>query len=289
MSSFWNRSGERLLGLAVICLFVTIITVPLLWAFGYALLQSVGLIGYRSGGFTWRHWQLALTSGELASSLAWSLYVAVSSVALSAAAAVTAVLLRPSFWDRRWPIFLLGIGIAAPVAVNAINVHNLASGGGLLSRFAWHCGLIASPGDFPEWVNDRYGVGMIAALTLGMVPVLILYYSRLWTSLRGDRICLTAEFLGASPTRAKLTVMLPTLLRRAKGLLLLLVMLSLGSYEVPLLLGRQTPEMISVMIRRQSGLYDWNERPLAFALASVYFLIGVAILAVYRPGRRVDG
>ncbi|MEZ6090221.1 MAG: hypothetical protein R3C05_19780 [Pirellulaceae bacterium] len=52
-----------------------------------------------------------------------------------------------------------------------------------------------------------------------------------------------AESLGASWWDSRWRAALPMLLSRGASMIMLLFILTLGSYEVPLLLGRQSPQM----------------------------------------------
>ena len=55
----------------------------------------------------------------------------------------------------------------------------------------------------------------------------------------------------------------------------------LGSFEIPLLLGPQSPQMISVLARRKFGLFDLEQKPQAFIIALLYTGLVVALLLVF--------
>jgi putative spermidine/putrescine transport system permease protein len=75
------------------------------------------------------------------------------------------------------------------------------------------------------------------------------------------------------------------LLNRGRQMIILTFLLNLGSYEIPLLLGRQSPQMFSVLTQRKFGQYNLLERPEAFVLATTYLLLvglGVKLMLVWR-------
>jgi putative spermidine/putrescine transport system permease protein len=95
-----------------------------------------------------------------------------------------------------------------------------------------------------------------------------------------------AATLGAGrlATLARITV--PLLVRRGASNLLLVFVVVLGSYEVPLLLGRATPQMLSVLIMRKYGRFDIEDKPEAFAIAVMYTAVVLAVLVVVFRSRR---
>jgi len=54
----------------------------------------------------------------------------------------------------------------------------------------------------------------------------------------------------------------------------------MGSYEVPLLLGRQSPQMISVATLQKIQRYNLYDIPKGFAMSILYVLIIVLVLVL---------
>ena len=54
------------------------------------------------------------------------------------------------------------------------------------------------------------------------------------------------------------------------------------AYEIPLLLGRQSPQMFSVLTQRHFGQFDLGQRPEAFTLAVTYLLLSGASVPTQR-------
>lgn len=263
-----------------------VIVGPLVWLVGYSLMYSLGGIGLLSEGWTLRHWQSAIAGGELKLSLVYSLTIAATVTLLATTGALGCALLIPRSRQSRLILVLLSIPMATPGAVMAFLVYQIFNPGGFLARIVFHAGLMESPTQVPALVNDPYSIGILIAQTCSALPLLTLYFLKTWTAIGIDRYCLLAESLGASRWQARWRIARPMLLSRGRPLIVLIFLWNLGSYEVPLLLGRQSPQMFSVLIQRRFGQFNLLERPEAFALATTYLLLaglGVLLLAWRRP------
>jgi putative spermidine/putrescine transport system permease protein len=221
-------------------------------------------------------------------SLLLSLTVATIVTTLTTIGALAITLLLPPARSGRWLTALLCLPLATPAAVAGLMAYQMLNPGGLLSRLTHYAGAIGSPSDFPALVNDRWAVGIILAQFLTSLPLLTLFFLATWTSARVDRYCRLAESLGATPLQARLRIALPMLLRRALPLITLIFLWQLGTYEIPLLLGRQSPQMFSVLTQRHFGQFNLDQRPEAFTLAVTYLLLAAAGLLVLLLRRRRD-
>lgn len=291
MTSFARRlsraddsAGSDALGLL---LFLPLVAVPMGWVLAYSLAYSLGGMGYLSQGWTLRFWQSAFVNGGLAGSIGLSVAVSAIVALVATTVALAIVIVAPELRYRPAALGLLCLPLATPVAVAAFIVAQLLSRGGFLSRLAWHAGIVDSPAQFPVLVNDSLAVGIVLAHLVSAIPLLALYFSQLWTMVRADRYCLLAESLGATCLQARVRVALPLLIRRGQSLVLFVFLVTLGSFEIPLLLGRQSPRMFSVLAYHASGLYDLRRKPELFVLALVYFaLIGSLLVLMLRWRRR---
>lgn len=260
-----HRLGLTLLGLAIVA--------PMAWALAYSLLYSTGGIGLLSDGWTLRHWRSALTTGSLMSSILLSLSVAAAVTLLSVSSALAITLCAPPAPGRIWLPALLCVPLATPAVVAAQTAYQVLNPGGLLARLAFHAGWLASPSEFPTLVNDPWAFGILVTQTFSALPLLALFFRGVWTAAGIDRYCRLAESLGATPRHARFRVALPMLLRRGAPLIALVFLWQLGAYEIPLLLGRQSPQMFSVLTQRRFGQFQLEERPEAFTLAVTYLLL----------------
>ncbi|QDU02358.1 hypothetical protein V6x_20600 [Gimesia chilikensis] len=268
------------LGIFVLVIFIA---GPMVWVLGYSLLYSMGGTGLFSAGWTGAHWGTAFSAGGLVSSLYYTPLIAASVTVLATLISLTIALGNPRLQSDRRALVVLCLIMATPSAVMAVMVYQVFNPGGYLARLLYHAGAITSPSDIIPLVNDPYSVGMLFAQTCTAFPLLTLFFLKTWSSARLYRYCRLAESLGASKFQARWKVALPMLLNRGRMLILLIFLLNLGSYEIPLLLGRQSPQMFSVLTQRQFGLFDLQQRPQAFVLATAYFFIsGMGVLLLLR-------
>lgn len=264
--------------------FWLLVVLPLAAGLLHALLYSLGLAGLLADGFTLRHWRAALSSGETWSSLLFSARLAAATVAGSAALSLLLARRLRVRLDRAFPASFLFLPLVMPALVAAFLAFQLLAGAGLVARLLFAAGLISGPGEMPELVLDGGGVGIVLVHLFLATPFLTLLFHQLHRSERLDELGRLAESLGATPRQVLLRVELPLLLRAASGYLWLLGVAVFGSYEVPLLLGRQSPQMFSVLILRHFAMYDLGQKPLAYTLALLYTAVAAALF--YVAGRR---
>lgn len=269
----WLRRGA--LGLAVLLL-----AGPPLWGTGYALAYSLGLTGALAQGFTLEHWAKLVAGGELARTLLFSAAVATATVVLATVLALALASLLRRAPARGFTAAALFVPLAVPAVAAALLGFQLLGGSGVLARGAWHLGLIAAPADFPALIYDRYGVGLVLTHTAVAAPLLALLFARLHANERLDDFAALARTLGANRLAVLHRITLPLLLRRAAPTLTLLFAAVFGSYEIPLLLGAQRPEMLSILARRKFALFDLTQRPEGYLLAVIYALAVFALVIV---------
>ena len=278
--------GANPLGLAGLVLFAGIALLPLGFSLGYAVAYSVGWAGLLGEGFTLEAWAALFASGEVWGSFAWSLYVALLTLVLTAGTALTLALFlrRPLQYG---PLsYVIYFPLALPATVAAFLVFQLFSGAGYAARIALRLGLIATPQQFPSLVHDPYGVGIVVAHVGIAVPFFVLLFVQVYNGERVGELGRMAQTLGASRLDVLYRVSVPILLRKSATNLLLLFIALLGSYEIPLLLGKQSTQMISVLTMRKYAMFDLAQKPQAFIIALLYTALVLALLiAAFRRGR----
>ncbi|WP_210513820.1 ABC transporter permease subunit [Hymenobacter terricola] len=266
------RSGKLLLGLYALL----VVGLPLA-GLGYALLGSVGVVGPLAAGFTGRYWlALGADTGLLKSAL-FSLWVAGASLGLSVAAALGLVLGAQATLRRRPFPTLLYVPLLMPSLVMGFYLFQLLSRAGWLSRLSFQLGLTHSLDAFPELVQDAAGGGIILAQVLLAFPFLTLLFQAIYQESRLDDYRQLTQTLGASAAQFRWRVAVPVLLRRAAPALLLSGIATLGAYDLPLLLGRPYPQMLSVYIATRLQRFDLRELPAAYLAG---FLVAVGLLGL---------
>jgi putative spermidine/putrescine transport system permease protein len=243
-------------------LFVLCVLVPIGAGLLYGALYSVGWAGLLSEGFTLRYWRNSLGDAALARSLGLSLAVAAAVTAIAIPAALAIALGRRGA-HARGP---LGAVVTLPLAIPA-------------SVAAFVSLQVLAPG----WVHDPWAAGIVLTHAALAVPFFVLIYTRLLETERIDALETLARSLGAGRGSVLRCVTVPILLKRSLGNIILLFIVVLGSYEVPLLLGRQSPEMLSVFTLRKFTLYDIGRKPEAYVAAMLYTaLAGVLVSLAFR-------
>ncbi|MBO2013023.1 ABC transporter permease subunit [Hymenobacter negativus] len=244
---------------------------------GYALLGSVGLVGPLATGFTGRYWQaLGADTGLLYAAL-YSGWVALASVGIATGLALLLVL-RAQPTLRRWPLpGLLYVPLLMPALVVGFYLFQLLSRAGWLSRISFQLGLIPRLESFPELVQDGAGLGIILGHVLLTFPLLTLLFLAIYQETRLDEYRQLTLTLGASLKQFRQRVAVPVLLRRAAPTLLLSFIATLGAYDIPLLLGRPYPQMLSVYIANRLQRFDLRELPAAYLAG---FLVAAALLGL---------
>lgn len=224
----------------------------------------------------------ALTRPDLASSLAYSLYLAAVSacVALVAGVALAAALtrLRPG-WATRF--VSLQVPIMTMHSLVALAVTFVFSGSGLAARSLHAVGLVETPADFPSVVGDPSGWGIIAVYVWKEIPYVAFCTVTVMSHISGT-LGEAAATCGASPRRAFWNVTLPLCLPAALRAFIVVFVFALGSYEVPFLLGATTPKALPVLAYIEFQDPDIANRCYAMALNGIAALLSsLAALAYF--------
>lgn len=244
----------------------------------YALLYSLGLTGILNSGFTLAHWEKLLLGGEFWRSLGFSVWVALATMAISIALSLTAVLRWQRAFEGKFLSFLIYLPLVFPAMVVGFYTFQMLSKSGVLSRVSYQLGWINNLNQFPDWINDNWGIGIIVAHIFMATPFLIILFSNLYQNERLDEFVKLAETLGASQQQIVWRVTTPVLLNRAFATLVLYFIFVMSSYEIPLLLGSQSREMISVLTIRKLQRFNLNDIPQAYAISVLYGVVLITLV-----------
>ena len=140
----------------------------------------------------------------------------------------------------------------------------------MLARFFYRLGWIRAAEDFPALINDPGYFGVVFTLTLLTFPFFLLLMMDYYRAAGLGDLSQMAGTLGASSRQIKARVLAPILLRRAMPAVTLYFVFLIGAYEVPLLLGRQSPAMLSVFISQKFGKFNLLDLPVAYVTTVVY-------------------
>ena len=262
-------------------LFLLLAVGPVALGLGYALLYSLGLAGLLGQGFTLAHWTRVLTNPEFWWSLGFSTGVALVTISLSTGLALLAVLRWRDGLLRGLRAYTFYLPLAIPATVMAFLVFQWLGDAGLLSRLAYALGLTTSTTQFPTLINDQWGIGIIVAHVLMATPFLTIFFANLYRSERVAELRGLAATLGLSPGAAARRLVVPLLLRRGRATLLLYGVFVFSSYEIPLLLGSQSPAMVSVLAIRKLQRYNLGDIPQAYVISVLYAFILALVLLLW--------
>ncbi len=247
-----------------------------------AVAQSLGYFAPTGEhGFTFRHYFELSRDREVYVSLWLTLKLATVATAISAVCAVALALGLREFARRSRTVnLLLQIPLAVPHLAMAGAFITLIAPSGLLARLAYAAGLIHQPADFPALINDRYGTGIVLAYVLKEVPFIALMTLALLARL-GDEYEQAARVLGASTWQRFRYVTLPLIAPAVVSSSLMVFAFIFGAFEVPFILGRPYPAMLSVVAQQRYLDMNLLARPGAIALAVVSTLLTAALAWAY--------
>ena len=214
-------------------------------------------------------------SDDLTLAVRESLLIAVASTVLATVLGLAVATALLGGRRGRWLIRSLAVlTLAVPHVVGAASVGLLLSGAGLAPRLL---GLESSA--WPELVGGRWPLATVIELawkeSAFVALVVVAVVSR-----RHRELDDTAAVLGAGPWQRWGRVFVPTATPALAVSSLLVLVFSVGAYEVPWLLGRAYPEPLPVMAYRLFGSIDLGARPEAAAAASTGAAVALLVSAI---------
>ncbi len=246
-----------------------------------ALLESAGrfpLVG--EGGWSLRAYRDVLADPAFLASVGVTLRVALTSTALATALGVGLALAVRRLGGRGPMTALFHGTLAVPHLVGALCIGLLLSPSGLLARAGGAVGLVGGPGDVPVLVQDAFGWGIVAEYTWKETPfVAVVALAALGRGV--GELEDVARTLGASRLARLRTVTLPLLAPPVAAASVLVFAFATASYEVPRLLGRPFPAMLSVEAYQRFRDPDLTARPEAMAIATILVLLSLVVVAAY--------
>ncbi|CAM2009212.1 hypothetical protein [Acanthopleuribacter pedis] len=261
-------------------LFVLVAVLPIAVGLVYAAAYSFGTVGLLRQGFTFDFWTATLTRSEIWFSLLNSAYVATLTLAL------TWMVALPVSLSLRRPLEQGALGtavylpLALPMTVAAFVVFQMFTGSGLLARPFAALGLIDSPQAFMPLIHDPASIGVIVAFLLITIPYFSLLLRWFYRAEAVEELCRLTLTLGGTRRDCWRRVAWPILWQRGQVHTMLWWISVFGAYEIPLLLGKQSPQMVSVLTMRKFQMFDLQQKPVAFIAALIYSVLVAAVLTL---------
>jgi len=162
----------------------------------------------------------------------------------------------------------------------AFYTFQLLAKSGIVSRISFQIGLLQDLNNFPDWINDSWGIGIIFAHTCMATPFFIILFNNLYQSERLQSFSDLAATLGASVMQINGRVLIPVLLHRAFATLVLYFVFVMSAYEIPLLLGSQSRQMISVFTIQKLQRFNLQDIPQAYVVSVIYTGLVIVFLII---------
>jgi putative spermidine/putrescine transport system permease protein len=246
------------------------------------LLSSLGLTPY-VGRAELTTGAYRAVSPDLGAALGQTLTIALSSALAAALVGLaTASLLLALVRGRRLLLTLSAAVVAVPHLVGAVSVGLLLSQAGVVARLVG-----SSPADFPVLVGGHWPVATVLELAWKESAFVALVVVGALAG-RHEELVSTAAVLGASPFQRWRRVVLPLALPSLSASTLIVLVYSIGVYEVPRLLNQAYPEPLALLSNRLFGSIDLTARPQAAAVAlltTALALTAAVLAALSRRGR----
>jgi putative spermidine/putrescine transport system permease protein len=247
-----------------------------------AVAQSLGYQPYLPGrALSLEAYRALWADPAVRASIGITLRVALISAAAAAVLGTAAALLVRSLGrTRRRFAALLQVTLPLPHAVAALAMILLLGQSGALSRVAAVLGLVDDPAGFPPLTQDAFGWGIIASYVWKETPfVAVVVLAALSSGVA--ELEDAARVLGATAAQRLRHVLVPVLAPAVAAASVLVFAFTLGSYEVPFLLGRPFPATLPVVAYQQFRDPDLAARPLAMAIAVLTALLVGACAVAY--------
>ncbi len=258
--------------------------------FAQAVIQSLGhqpFLGKNAWSFD--AYRSAAVDPAVRASVTLTLRIGVLSTALATGFGVGfALVVRRLGAGRIWMTRLFQGSLAVPHLVGALCIGLLLSPSGLVSRGANAVGLVDSARQFPGVTQDGFGWGIIAEYVWKETPFMAVI-ALAAMSVNLGRLEDVSRTLGAGRWQRLRHVTLPLLAAPVGAAAILVFAFTMGSYEVPVLLGRPFPAPLSVVVYQSFTDTDLTARPQAMAVAVLLAGLTTVIAALYLMLVRLSG
>ncbi|MEO6167882.1 MAG: hypothetical protein ABIO98_10225 [Chitinophagales bacterium] len=276
-------------GTLPIVFFMLLIVLPFSAGLLYAVLYSFGIIGLLNHGFTFDHWTAVLTSSEVLRSFLFTIIIGTVSLIVALSLSLLFVVMgrkNPNGWSS----YFIYLPLTLPAMVAAFFTFQFLSRSGFISRIFNALGFTRGIDGFPDLVNDSFGIGILFSHVMLAVPFFIVLFQNYYQSEKLATLRALADTLGATASQFNGKILVPVLLKKSAAPLALYFLFMLGSFEIPLLLGQQDPQIISVLINRKLSRFDLNSIPQGYIIAILY-TVGVSflLLSIIKTKKNSDG
>lgn len=175
---------------------------------------------------------------------------------------------------------IVQLPIIVPHVVVALFVINIFSQNGILARIAYSMGLISDQQQFPMFLYNPNGIGVVMAYLWKEIPFIIYFVVALMSNING-KLGEAAVNLGAGKWTAFRKVTLPLCKDTIISGFLIIFVFALGAYELPLILGATMPKALPILAYQQYIHPDLRNRPYAMAINGIIMIISLLSAMIY--------
>jgi len=245
------------------------------------LVQSLGYLPAAGmSELTVAHFIRVLGDPDFFISLGLTFYIALTSTVVACTISVAAALALNALAGRsRIIYFVFQIPLTVPHLVIAVAVVFMLAPNGLLSRLMLNLGLVDSSAAFPLLVNDRWGVGIMAAYVWKEVPFISLMVLAVLRGAGSDLLDV-GRTLKAGRWQRFRHITLPIIFPSLGAACLIVFAYTFGAFEVPYLLGQTYPLMLPVWAYKSYSDVDLLSRPEGIATGLLIAAVVTAAVAL---------
>ena len=249
---------------------------------GTGIIQSLGVIpAFGLTEPTFDYYKEVLTRPETLQSLKYSLYIAFVSAFFATVIGVfiCAVLVGKNK-TKGGVVRIVQLPIVVPHVVVALFVVNILSQNGMLARVCAMMGIISDQQQFPMFLYDSRGIGVILAYLWKEIPFIVYFVIALMANINGS-LGEAAVNLGANKIQAFMKVTLPLCMNTILSGFLIVFVFALGAYELPFILGATMPKALPVLAYIEYSKPDLLARPYAMAINGIIIIISLLTAVAY--------
>lgn len=173
---------------------------------------------------------------------------------------------------------LIELPVVTPHVVVALFVICIFAQNGLIARIMANLGFITDSQQFPLLIYDNGGFGVIFAYVFKEAPFIVFFIISLMANINSS-YAECAQNLGASKWRAFFKITLPMCKGAILSGFLIIFVFSLGSYELPYILGSTTPKALPLVANIEFTYPDLAHRPYAMAINGI--IIAISCISAY--------
>lgn len=244
------------------------------------ILQSLGFMpSLGMEEVTFKYYTELFKDGEFIKSLLFSLKTSLISSILSV---IIGVFIAYILYKRKSRLnnLIIKLPMVIPHIVVVFIVLSIFSQGGYISRIMNNLFMISDFNEFPLFINDQDGIGIVLAYLWKEIPFVAIITYDILNNINKDLV-IAAKNLGANKGQIFSKILLPLSKKSIITSFLIIFAFSFGAFEIPYLLGPTMPKALPVKAFIEYSSSDLFNRPYAMAINTVLSFISLVIMVFY--------